>query len=442
MLNKTILSALLAVCSFSAVAADYYVVLPIPGKSAVVADISVGLNNVTLPSGVVGDPYVGYDLKSALVVTGDAAYDPATVRWAVVSGALPLGLNLNSTTGVISGTPTVGGDTTFSVKATYKTKTGQSDYRILVADITLVLAAATLPVTSTGAAYSFDFKPSLSVSGDSNYNANNVVWAAASLPGGLSMSAGGILAGTAPALTAQGQAIAVSATYKSRVAQRTYTLLPGDASAAQVTLHMHMNGADGATDFVDQKGAAYTRVLTPTVSADAKYGTGAGKFGSTGYIYSAAKPFAAVGTGDFTVEFWVKIGALGTIGDHDYAAMDFNPIQIGLDSSKKLHFEKYGFGWNTVVSSVALDTSGAWTHVAIARQAGTTRMFFNGAQVAANTRLSGQDLNQVGNMIIGARAGGGTRTSTGWFLFDDVRFTVGTARYTAEFTPPAAELPN
>ena len=86
----------------------------------------------TLPAGEVNWPY-SYDLKQLLSVTGDSSYSPASVSWELQSGALPAGLSLGSN-GVISGTPTtkdaVG--SSFQVLATYKTKTGQQAYTIVV----------------------------------------------------------------------------------------------------------------------------------------------------------------------------------------------------------------------------------------------------------------------------------------------------------------------
>jgi TfoX/Sxy family transcriptional regulator of competence genes len=59
----------------------------------------------TLPSGAVGSTY-----RASLVGTGSG-----TLTWRVVSGTLPTGIQLGSTTGVLSGTPTVAGTTTFTI---------------------------------------------------------------------------------------------------------------------------------------------------------------------------------------------------------------------------------------------------------------------------------------------------------------------------------------
>ena len=86
----------------------------------------------SLPSGEVNWPY-NYDLKQLLSVTGDPAYSSSDVSWELQSGQLPAGLSLDSN-GVISGTPTTkdAAGSSFQVLATYKTKTGQQAYTIVV----------------------------------------------------------------------------------------------------------------------------------------------------------------------------------------------------------------------------------------------------------------------------------------------------------------------
>lgn len=98
----------------------------------VTLDIIVALANATLPEGAVGDPYT-HDLKSLLSVTGDSDYAISAVTWSLASGALPAGLALNSSTGIISGTPTTAGSTSFELRATYRGKAGQKTYPVTIA---------------------------------------------------------------------------------------------------------------------------------------------------------------------------------------------------------------------------------------------------------------------------------------------------------------------
>ena len=99
-----------------------------------------------LPAGEVNWPY-SYDLKQLLSVTGDPSYNASNVSWELQSGTLPAGLSLG-TDGVLSGIPTTK-DTvgsSFQVKATYKTKTGQQAY-------TIVVNGAVLHITQISAGY-------------------------------------------------------------------------------------------------------------------------------------------------------------------------------------------------------------------------------------------------------------------------------------------------
>jgi len=108
----------------------------------VVGAIVVKLANATLQSGKNGVAY-SFDFKRSLTVEGDAAYSgPSTgVYWKVVGGALPTGLALDSSTGVLSGTP-VGAATpaAFTVQASYKSKMGEQAYSLAVAQTTVVPA--------------------------------------------------------------------------------------------------------------------------------------------------------------------------------------------------------------------------------------------------------------------------------------------------------------
>lgn len=63
-----------------------------------------------LPQADLGQPY-SHTLTSSGPVTG-------MVTWAVTAGALPTGLTLNSSTGLISGTPTVSGTFNFTISMT------------------------------------------------------------------------------------------------------------------------------------------------------------------------------------------------------------------------------------------------------------------------------------------------------------------------------------
>ncbi len=69
----------------------------------------LAITTTTLPAATVGSAY-----SQILAATGGAT--PYT--WSLASGTLPAGLSLNGTTGVISGTPTTAGTSSFTVRVT------------------------------------------------------------------------------------------------------------------------------------------------------------------------------------------------------------------------------------------------------------------------------------------------------------------------------------
>jgi hypothetical protein len=106
--------------TLTAGAKDIYVVvedaagnISAPLKIAAAAYVDGGqgvaptITTVSLPNGTMGTAY-----SQTLEATGD------TPTWTIDTGALPAGLSLDDTTGVISGTPEAAGTSTFTVKAT------------------------------------------------------------------------------------------------------------------------------------------------------------------------------------------------------------------------------------------------------------------------------------------------------------------------------------
>jgi len=143
-LKQFVAAASLLAASAAALAGDYYVVVPVPNRTATAGNILVSLNGYTLPSGQAGQAYVGFDFNSVLQVKGDPGYDASQVRWSVTSGALPAGMSLSSS-GKLTGTPAAGTRASFEVLAAYKTKAGQQAYQLFVANLP---GNGTLSVTS------------------------------------------------------------------------------------------------------------------------------------------------------------------------------------------------------------------------------------------------------------------------------------------------------
>jgi len=225
-MKKHILAAAIATLAAHAFAADYYLVIPaIKNPAAVDANIRVALSSYSLPGGLVGHAYAGFDFNSVLQVTGDPGFSPASVVWTVAGGALPAGLTL-SPNGRLSGTPTAAGNTSFQVRAAYKSKSGQQAYQVLIGAITVALADATLPAAVEGNAYAYDFKPRLTVNGDPDFNLNSVTWSSAgTLPPGLVLNADGTLTGVPT--VAGNYPVTISASYMTSSGQHTYQVAVG-----------------------------------------------------------------------------------------------------------------------------------------------------------------------------------------------------------------------
>lgn len=172
--------------------------------------------------GIVGVPFT-YDLKPLVSVTGDNTYSLGAVTWNVVSGPLPAGLTLDSSTGVISGTPTAAASGNVTLGASYRGQNGTQVYQIQMLNIAVALATATPTAALVGTAYTYDFKPLVSATGDSSYAVSKVTWKADTLPAGLALSTDGVLSGT-PTTAVAAAPVNVTATYRTKTATKSYAV--------------------------------------------------------------------------------------------------------------------------------------------------------------------------------------------------------------------------
>jgi hypothetical protein len=143
---------------------------------------SYGIKTTSLPPATAGSPYT-FKLEA-----GD--HPQRSEEWKVTSGALPAGLALNAENGTISGTPTAGGTSTFTL-----TVTGNGDDGNLRTDSKQFTLSVTGGMAISGslgpAEVGVPVRGSLDVSGgQAPYR-----WSATGLPRGVTVSTSGALAG-------------------------------------------------------------------------------------------------------------------------------------------------------------------------------------------------------------------------------------------------------
>ena len=155
---------------------------------------------------------------------------------------------------------------------------------------------------------------------------------------------------------------------------------------------------------------------------------------------SLAIPSIALGSGDWTIEFWFYSTKEGSQDGHIYdgrgtgSASSAYPI-IKFDTDEKLSF--YTTGAIRIQGSSVVEL-GSWNHVALVKNSSTTTLYLNGQSEGtysdSNTYLAPS--NSIG------RIGSDDNGSAYYFygFLSNYRFVTGTAVYTAAFTPPTEKL--
>ena len=134
-------------------------------------------------------PLTGGTANVGYAFTFKAAVGTPPYTWAVSAGALPAGITLNSTTGQISGEPKAAGTAHFTIQVTDANgATASAPFTLMIAS-NPAITTPTLPPPALGSSYSVQ----LAATGTGPFT-----WSlsAGSLPGGLTLTSGGLISGT------------------------------------------------------------------------------------------------------------------------------------------------------------------------------------------------------------------------------------------------------
>lgn len=218
--------------------------------------------------------------------------------------------------------------------------------------------------------------------------------------------------------------------------------MAGDTLYPSVALLLHCDGSNGSTTFTDSSPTP----KTVTANGGAQISTAQSKFGGSSMYFDGTGDYLSVpassafqfGTGDFTIEAWVYLTATpGAQGAHIFGMQEYgdgSDYVFLITSDRTLSFYL-----STEVANVATSTAtvplNSWCHVAVTRSGTTFAVFIDGVGASGSSALSTEVPYAVAYSI-GADQNGDESNFTGYI--DDLRITKGVARYTGNFTPPAA----
>lgn len=220
----------------------------------------------------------------------------------------------------------------------------------------------------------------------------------------------------------------------------------GDPYFASVGLLLHCDGSDTSTSFPDSSSNAHTVTANGNAQVDtgqSKFGGASAQFDGTGDYLSV--PHAAsitIGTAAFTIECWVRVSGSATFNDTliskgtgAFAAGDWT---LYVDNSNGDFVFRYSIGSSMTSSGTAVNDN-TWQHIAVTRdESAAMKMWVDGTEVAS-VGLYASAFDTTDALYIGG-LGAGAGDFTGHI--DDVRITLGVARYTASFTPPTEAFPD
>ena len=213
---------------------------------------------------------------------------------------------------------------------------------------------------------------------------------------------------------------------------------PGsDPHWSSVVSLLHFDGEDGPTAFPDEAGRTWTSSGAVQIDTeDPKFGEGSALF-SGGRLHSVS-PTYAIGTADFTLEFWLKSNQFGASGptlvDNRNSA---GPTLVIYQPSVTDQLNVYLGGEDRITASGLPNNQ--WLHLALCRVSGVSRFFVNGVSAGSYNDTHSYGDGATTSFRLGQNHLNGAALSG---RIDEYRFTNGVGRYSSNFDPPTSPFPN
>ena len=173
---------------------------------------------------------------------------------------------------------------------------------------------------------------------------------------------------------------------------------------------------------------------------------GSSYFPGLSYIYKSTA-FTQAGTSNWTVECWFY-PTIGLASNQDIFVInggtgdDFAQIRISYTNTGALYLlcGQSVAGWiNTTTTAAATIAINSWYHIAAVRNGSVFTLYVNGVSKLTYSSAVSLYASYAGVSAIGAAASAlGGRPITGFV--SNFRYVLGTAVYTAAFTPPTSPL--
>ena len=218
-----------------------------------------------------------------------------------------------------------------------------------------------------------------------------------------------------------------------------------DALFSQVKLLLFCDGTNGSTTFTDSSWGARTVTAygnAQITTTSPKFGTGAALFdGTSDRLSVPTSTDFDVGSGDFTMELWLKAASSGSAAvlaarRAGGAAYGKHVLYVETDNTLRFVHSLNDAGWSVNINTGTNVRDDTYKHIAVNKSGGVYTVYVNGVSVGTQTTTASCAASTEPFSIGGYD--NGIMTLNG--RIDSFRFTVGTGRYPSAFTAPTAEF--